>query len=238
MKFLSLLLSFFLLGCSSLTKEECFKLNWRKKGYEDAYTAYPNKTYEDLAQHCSEYGVAADRAAYQRGFQEGTQKFCSLETGRTYGRKGRGSPEICRSVEAFQEGYNRGLEDFCSYRRMHEIGRKGEEFPSACERAMNHHQLLMGYRDGRSEFIKKSDQQDAEKGLEEKRRFLLQKYNMTQECTSSFDCRRKDRCVFGRCDASGRSCTFANDCEEIRGDCRAETGWVRGEHYSVNVCRY
>ncbi|WDP86218.1 MAG: DUF2799 domain-containing protein [Desulfobacter sp.] len=110
------LISFALMGCATMKKEECLTANWYEIGYEDGIKGYEPGRISDHRKACAEYGVGPDFTLYQQGRKNGLVEFCTPNKGFVLGRKGRAFKDICPEAlkPGFIQGYRQG-------RQIHEF---------------------------------------------------------------------------------------------------------------------
>ncbi len=95
-------------GCSLLSLEECQKMNWRDKGYQDAIIGTSTPRTYDYQKACSEHNIKIDDKKYNDGFNEGLKKFCTYDQGYKIGKKG-GSHQSCEKIgNEFSQGLELG----------------------------------------------------------------------------------------------------------------------------------
>ena len=100
----------FLIGCASLSKEECMAADWRTIGFEDGAKGRLLQRIGEHRESCAEYGIAPNFNAYQQGHEEGVTRYCIAETGFSVGRRGASYNGVCpSSLEAdFLIAYREG----------------------------------------------------------------------------------------------------------------------------------
>lgn len=92
-------------GCDTVSKEQCQAGDWRALGRADAASGHAANRIAKVAEDCGEYGVSPDPAAYQSGWQEGVQIYCTPLNGFNIGRQGDGKSDICPPALAGQFEY-------------------------------------------------------------------------------------------------------------------------------------
>jgi hypothetical protein len=99
-------------GCATLSEEECQVGNWEGIGYTDGAEGQAPARFGDHNKACSEYGIAADFAAWQAGYEQGLEVYCTADNGAWAGAKGKSNTQVCVGPrgEAFQDGYAAGRE--------------------------------------------------------------------------------------------------------------------------------
>ncbi len=67
---------FTLVGCASLSKEECLNANWKLIGFEDGSKGKAESTIGSHRKSCAKVNVTPDLEQYRTGHSEGVRKFC------------------------------------------------------------------------------------------------------------------------------------------------------------------
>lgn len=99
-----------LIGCASMSPQECQVSDWRAVGYTDGAMGLPASRFSEYRKDCAEHGVMPDLDSYRSGRDEGLQEFCQPEIAFNLGNRGGNNPGVCppeTSVEfadAFQSG--------------------------------------------------------------------------------------------------------------------------------------
>lgn len=89
------------LGCATLSEAECRAGNWYDFGHRDALLGEPANRFESHVANCGTYGVAPDRAAYDRGRADGLREYCTPAHGFRAGREGERYRGVCsKDLEA------------------------------------------------------------------------------------------------------------------------------------------
>ena len=91
-------------GCETMSAEECAAADWGVLGHSDA-ARNGSSRFDDRAESCAEKGIAADAAAYARGFEEGMYQFCRPENGFAFARRGGAFHGSCPAELSEQFGY-------------------------------------------------------------------------------------------------------------------------------------
>jgi len=99
-----------LTGCATMTAEQCVAADWRTIGYQDAMEGRTASHLEHHIDACSDYGIAADEAAYATGHANGARAFCTPANGFRLGRSGGTNNNICPAdlANAFSVTYEAG----------------------------------------------------------------------------------------------------------------------------------
>ena len=120
------LLTVALVGCASLTKEDCLDGNWKQVGYIDAAYGFTNARFAEHVKACNRYDIAPDRAQYDAGYAEGLVRYCQPARGFQSGRNNVTYRDICpQTMEPdFLRGYRLG-------RNLYQIERQIDEVTSA-----------------------------------------------------------------------------------------------------------
>ncbi len=83
-------------GCSTLSKDECLRGDWRQYGYYDGTHGYPPGRIEEHREACAEHGVRPDPAAYAAGREAGLRLYCTPANGFERGKSGATYHGVCR----------------------------------------------------------------------------------------------------------------------------------------------
>ncbi|MEX6632743.1 DUF2799 domain-containing protein [Hyphococcus lacteus] len=103
-------------GCATeiMSEKECLAGNWSAAGFEDGAKGLLERTFDERAVRCNEFGAAANRAAYNEGRESALYQLCTRDGGYGYGQSGAAYLGVCRpSREAeFLSGYISGRRIF------------------------------------------------------------------------------------------------------------------------------
>ena len=108
----SLVLTAFMIGCATLSKDECLQADWHEIGYRDGSRGTPRSLFQKHYDACLEHSVQADRETYFKGRQDGLLSFCTYDSGFSQGSAGRPYHHVCapERESEFIAGYRKGLE--------------------------------------------------------------------------------------------------------------------------------
>jgi hypothetical protein len=114
----------FLSGCASLSEEECLSGDWGGIGQRDG--AAGQVAEAQFARHvkaCEKAGVTPQRTAWQRGYDQGLQSYCTPAKGLDEGLAGRSYRNVCpaASEAAFLRGYRIGESDYDARQELRRI---------------------------------------------------------------------------------------------------------------------
>lgn len=107
-----LLSALLLTSCATVSKSQCQVGDWQQLGRAAGESGASQRFYHRVAKDCSEYGVRADSAAFEKGRLQGNKRFCTASGGLNAGRRGIEYQSVC-SGEAeidFMRGYLLGRE--------------------------------------------------------------------------------------------------------------------------------
>ncbi len=101
-----------LLGCASLSKNECLQADWFEIGRKDGVIGRPRALFQKHCDACSKHGVTPDKYLYYMGRREGLKVYCTEDSGFEQGRLGRKYEFVCPGEleQEFLAGYHRGRE--------------------------------------------------------------------------------------------------------------------------------
>lgn len=108
-----------LMGCASLSKNECLQANWYELGWRDGNQGTPRSLFQKHADACAKHSVRAEKTEYFRGRDDGLINFCNYDKGFSQGKSGNSYHYVCPpNLEAsFLAGFNKG-------RKVYEYNRK------------------------------------------------------------------------------------------------------------------
>lgn len=125
MKYLATLGAMLLLaGCTTLSEEECLSGDWRGIGTRDG--AAGQVADVQFARHvkaCEKAGITPQRAAWQQGYAQGLQSYCTPAKGLDEGLSGRSYRNVCPagSEAAFLRGYSIGEADHAAREEVRRV---------------------------------------------------------------------------------------------------------------------
>lgn len=85
-----------MVGCSSLSQDQCLADDWETIGHRDGVRGKPDSA--ELLRHqkaCGKHGVVPDSASYRRGWAEGVRSYCTPDNGFSEGRSGQRYNNVC-----------------------------------------------------------------------------------------------------------------------------------------------
>lgn len=112
-----------LVGCSSMSVEECQVADWYSVGLQDGQNGVPSSRINDYAQDCREANVMVDHLSWGNGYELGLTYYCMPDNGYRVGRYGGVYNGVCDNPQ-FIEQYNRGIQEYRVEQRIQEIDRE------------------------------------------------------------------------------------------------------------------
>lgn len=93
-----------------LDRNQCQRMNWYRRGKNDALNGDPEILLSDYLNSCHFYAVNVDEDAYHRGWEWGMNLYCTYDNGRLLGYKNQSYARICPSNLEFDflRGYRKG----------------------------------------------------------------------------------------------------------------------------------
>jgi len=91
-----------LVGCASLSEDECRAGDWRGIGFSDGAQGRAPDYVERHQKACAKLGVAPDVRAWLAGRQEGLSRYCTPAKAYAVGRGGRSIAPYCTSAQLSQ----------------------------------------------------------------------------------------------------------------------------------------
>lgn len=116
-------LSLGLSGCATLSSAECKRDDWYRVGLADALNGRVEARIKQHSEACADDGVVPDLAEYRRGREAGLLRFCTVDGGLRYGRRGREYQYTCpeEAEAAFMTGYDFGHEMYLVQLQIQDI---------------------------------------------------------------------------------------------------------------------
>lgn len=84
-----------LMGCASMTVEECKVARWGEVGLRDGLAGAPLSRLSDLVKDCAEAKVSVDTPAYLQGRDQGLISYCRVENAGQLGLSGGTYAGVC-----------------------------------------------------------------------------------------------------------------------------------------------
>ncbi len=100
-------------GCASVSKSECLSANWEDIGIRDGANGRPEEYLIQHSKACAKVAVVPDRGAWNKGREQGLERFCVPYRAYQIGEYGGGfDPAICRNFdqERLTSAYEHGRE--------------------------------------------------------------------------------------------------------------------------------
>jgi hypothetical protein len=99
-----------LIGCSTLSKNECLQANWYEFGWRDGNLGKPRSIFQEHVDACVKHNVHAEKINYFRGRDDGLKNFCTYDNGFSQGKYGKKYNYVCPSdLEVnFLAGFSKG----------------------------------------------------------------------------------------------------------------------------------
>jgi hypothetical protein len=99
-----------LLGCASISQDQCLTGNWAERGYNDGLSGKSRNKLSSYAETCGKYSVLPDSEAYLNAYEEGLIGYCTYERGFSRGERGDSYNSVCTGELAhdFRPGYDEG----------------------------------------------------------------------------------------------------------------------------------
>ena len=118
-----------LVGCATMSPEECLQANWEEVGYNDGVAGYPVSRSAEHREACAETGVSVDFELYRHGYALGLPYYCTRETGFESADHGGEYAAQCVSDEfpAYASGYSEGLDVFALKQELRELDARIED---------------------------------------------------------------------------------------------------------------
>lgn len=129
MKHLLWLGLFALVSCSSsVSKQECEKMDWVQRGIDDGSQGIPSAQVAKYSDRCQYFGMFIDRPGYLQGHTDGLRKYCSFAEGKKKGLEGADPFFDCDRVTMdFRRGFDEGNKTYSQQKLQSEMEEKRDE---------------------------------------------------------------------------------------------------------------
>lgn len=113
-----------LIGCETMSKEECRSADWFQVGYQDGRDGQARSHIEYIAESCAKTNIIPDRGRYFYGRDEGLREYCTAEHGFYLGKNGTSYNHVCppESVGGFEASYNEGHRIYDARQQVKRLG--------------------------------------------------------------------------------------------------------------------
>ncbi|UJF24873.1 DUF2799 domain-containing protein [Suttonella sp. R2A3] len=118
-----------LVGCASMSVEECMVANWNEQGYKDGRNGYAPTRIIEHRKACAKAGMAPDAMRYRQGWDAGVLQYCTPANGVAQGRAGSPYRNVCPpQLEGdFVYWYQQGKAVYDAQRRVDDLNREVEQ---------------------------------------------------------------------------------------------------------------
>lgn len=142
---LALVATLGLVSCATLNESQCRSVDWAQLGARDGAMGYSTQRLEEHREACSEFGLAADDAAWRQGYDAGLLEYCTVDNGYRLGRRGGYYGQVCPSVNEgdFLDAYELGRETYALEGEYAELNRRIDSLEA---RLVNNEKLEDGVR--------------------------------------------------------------------------------------------
>ena len=115
-------------SCATLNESECRSADWYQLGARDGTDGAARSRIEDHRKACAEFGLAADDAAWSKGYEDGLLDYCTAANGYRVGRRGGYYGRVCPAQDerAFLDAYDLGHETYQVEQEIAELDRRAE----------------------------------------------------------------------------------------------------------------
>ena len=133
-----LLLALVWLGaCASLSENECRTASWERIGYDDGARGAARSRRGAHVDACLEYGIAMDQEAWEAGYEQGLDAYCTPENALRIGLAGGEYKGVCppESDFAFSSHWRAARVVFDQRQRVSELDNRRRTLEYALEEA-------------------------------------------------------------------------------------------------------
>lgn len=155
MKYLSLLLVVFVVGCASYFKrKDCESTNWFDYGQKVALEGR-RLSGDQFVSECYQADADVAESDLDRGFKSGMEKYCQPDTVYITGRNGNFfSTEMCtgQGLNTLQAKHRAGVLEYCQRANGYSAGSKGKPYNKICPASLEA-AFLPEFNRGRKKYI-------------------------------------------------------------------------------------
>jgi hypothetical protein len=87
-----------LAGCSSMSKSECERADWQRRGSEDGRAGYPSNYIAEHREACGKVGIQPDEARWRVGWSQGIVSYCTPDSAWNSGVNNRTYYGVCADL--------------------------------------------------------------------------------------------------------------------------------------------
>jgi len=120
-----------IVGCATLSKDQCLLSQWEDIGYQDGLNGHDYVRIEQHQRACSKHGVAVNSDEYHHGYDEGISQYCHSFDHYQSGKEGNVMNARCTDL-VYVKTYNSGVSEFCYDTNPYFLGAKGKEYNNVC----------------------------------------------------------------------------------------------------------
>lgn len=95
-----------LVGCQTITPQQCSIADWYQVGYEDGTKGRDSLYVSNYSKPCSSANIIPNRVQWERGRQEGFKRFCTVPVAHSEGLSGNKFSSICPVDSTHTARYN------------------------------------------------------------------------------------------------------------------------------------
>lgn len=97
-------------SCATMSEDQCMAGDWGGQGLKDGAEGLLMSRLEDHAKACAKVGVVPDERAYFSAREDGLRRYCTVEGGFEFGRRGSEYRGVCPAEleESFLPAYRDG----------------------------------------------------------------------------------------------------------------------------------
>ncbi len=118
-----------LIGCASMSEDECLSADWYTIGFEDGSRGYAPNHIGNHRKSCAKHGVTPSFESYSKGHARGLTHYCVPNTAFNLGSEGRIFPQICLSLSTpeMEEAFELGRDAYAVQQEISQLAKTRED---------------------------------------------------------------------------------------------------------------
>lgn len=109
-----------LIGCATLSKQECQLADWQAIGERDGMQGRAMDYLQNHAKACAKINIVPDKALWEQGRQQGLKRYCTSSNAYNIGIAGQSLNLVCppEQLATLQQANQRGLRVYDTRRQL------------------------------------------------------------------------------------------------------------------------
>lgn len=131
------LISVSLVGCASMSEDECLSADWYTIGFEDGSRGYAPNHISSHRKSCAKHGVTPSFENYTKGHARGLLHYCVPNTAFNLGSQGRIFPQLCHSLSTpdMEDAFELGRDAYAVQQEISQLAKERESLEQSVNQA-------------------------------------------------------------------------------------------------------